>query len=186
MYILIIVIVMVVIILLLMYNSLVWKKNQVENSFALVETLLQKRYDLIPNLISAVKKYMQYEAGTLNEITELRTKAMSGNTTSSESKIDLNNQLNKALGNIMIAVENYPDLKASQNFLDLQGALNEVEEQLSASRRTFNARVTSYNNSIEMLPSKLMACMMGYKRRLLFDAVNEAKANVDVNRLFEG
>jgi len=185
MYILIAIIVIVIVLLLLMYNGLVGKKNQVENSFASVEALLQKRYDLIPNLISAVKKYMQYEAGTLNEITELRTKAILGDT-SSEAKINLNNQLNKALGNIMVAVENYPDLKANQNFLDLQGALNEVEEQLSASRRTFNARVTSYNNSVEMLPTKLMAIIMGYKRRLLFEAVNEAKVNVDVNRLFEG
>ena len=104
-----------------MYNGLIGKKNDVEKSFGSIDVMLKKRYDLIPNLVAAVKQYMQHEAGTLTEITELRAKAVSGNL-SSDEKVSLDNKITKTLGGIMVAVENYPDLKASQNFIQLQEA----------------------------------------------------------------
>jgi len=171
--------------LFLMYNSLVGKKNQVENAFASIDTLLKKRYDLIPNLVAAVKQYMQHEAGTLTEITELRAKAMSGGISSDEA-VALNNKIGKALGGIMVAVENYPDLKASENFQQLQRSLNEVEEQISAARRAFNSSVTDYNNSVEMVPTNMVASMMGYRRRQVFEIPDEERKNVDVGALFNG
>ena len=131
-----------------MYNSLVDKKNQVENAFGGMDVQLKKRYDLIPNLISSVKTYMRHESDTLTEITELRTKALSGGL-SNDDKVDLDNKITSKLGGIMVAVENYPDLKASDNFIQLQRSLNEVEEQISASRRSYNASVTDLNNGIE-------------------------------------
>ena len=129
----------------MMYNTLIGKKNQVENAFSTVDVMLKRRYDLIPNLVSTVKTYMNYEGSTLEKITELRAKAMSGGI-SSDEKVSLDNEIRKVMGNIMVSVENYPELKANENFMHLQRTLNETEEQISAARRTFNAAVVDYNN----------------------------------------
>lgn len=166
-----------------LFNSLVQKKNQVTNVFATIDALLKKRYDLIPNLVATVQSYMSYEKGTLTEITQLRAQAMSGNL-SDDQKVVLENQMAKLMGGIRVAVENYPDLKANQNFLQLQGALNEIEEQLSAARRAYNAAVTDYNNAIEMIPTNIVASLMGYKIKAVFEASAEEKNNVDINSLF--
>ena len=170
--------------LAILYNSLVGKKNQVQNVFGSIDTLLKKRYDLIPNLISTVKTYMQHERGTLTEITEIRAKAISGNL-SDDEKVDLDNKVTKALGGIMVAVENYPDLKANQNFLQLQRSLTEIEEQISAARRAYNAAVTDYNNAVEMLPTNIMASMMHYQRKQVFEIAGKERQNVDVKNLFD-
>lgn len=167
----------------LLYNSLVGKKNQVENVFASIDTLLKKRYDLIPNLISTVKTYMQHERGTLTEITELRAKAISGNI-SDDEKVELDNKVTKALGGIMVAVENYPDLKANQNFMQLQRSLTEIEEQISAARRAYNASVTDYNNAIEMIPTNIMASIMHYQRKQVFEISQQERQNVNVKNIF--
>ena len=167
-----------------MYNGLIGKKNDCENAFASVDTLLKKRYDLIPNLVAAVKQYMEHERGTLENITALRAKAMSGGISSDEA-VTLNNQINKALGGIMVAVENYPELRASDNFQQLQRSLNEVEEQISAARRAFNSAVTDFNNAVEMFPTNMMAGMMNYKRRQLFEIPEAERQNVNVSDLFK-
>jgi LemA protein len=182
-------IVLIILVVLLMmgfvlYNSLVQKKNQVTNVFATIDALLKKRYDLIPNLVAAVKNYMAHEKGVLTEITELRAKAISGNLSDNE-KVDLENKMSKLMGNIRIAVENYPDLKANQNFLQLQGSLNEIEEQISAARRAYNASVTDYNNAIEMFPTNALASMMNYKAKKVFEALDEERKNVNVDNLFK-
>jgi LemA protein len=126
---------------------------------------------------------MQHETGTLTDLTELRAKALSGGLTDAE-KIDLNNKLSRTLGGIMVAVENYPDLKANQNFLQLQGSLNEIEEQISAARRAYNASVTNYNNAVEMFPTNIMAAMMNYKQRSVFEIPEEQRTAPDVKDLF--
>ncbi|MCK4993412.1 MAG: LemA family protein [Candidatus Omnitrophica bacterium] len=167
----------------LLYNSLVGKKNQVENVFASIDTLLKKRYDLIPNLISTVQTYMQHERGTLTEITELRAKAISGNI-SDDEKVELDNKVTKAIGGIMVAVENYPDLKANQNFMQLQKSLTEIEEQISAARRAYNASVTDYNNAVEMVPTSILASIMHYQRKQVFEISQKERQNVDVKNLF--
>lgn len=167
-----------------MYNGLINRKNQVANSFGAVDAILKKRYDLIPNLVSACQEYMKYEKSTLTEITSLRTRAL-GSNVSDEEKININNQLSKMLGGILVAVENYPDLKSNQNFLQLQAALNEVEEQLSAARRAYNAAITDYNNSVEMFPSSIIAGMMGYKAKLVLETPEQERARPDVKGLFK-
>ena len=168
-----------------MYNTLIGKKNNVEKAFGSIDVMLKKRYDLIPNLVSSVKQYMQHEANTLTEITELRAKAVSGNL-SSDEKVDLDNKITKTLGGIMVAVENYPDLKASQNFIQLQASLNEVEEQISAARRAYNASVTDYNNAVEMFPTTIFASMMNYKRKAVFAIANEQeRENVKIGDMFD-
>jgi len=177
------IIAVIAILLIVIYNSLISKKNQVENVFGSVDAMLKKRYDMIPNLVSSVQNYMQHERGTLNELTELRAKALSAGL-SSDEKVDLDNKLSKALGGIMVAVENYPDLKASQNFLQLQGSINEVEEQISAARRAYNAAVTSYNNAVEMFPTNVLASMLSYKRKRVFEIPESERQNVNVQDLF--
>ena len=179
-----IILAVLVIFLVLTYNGLIGKRNQVENAFASIDTMLKKRYDLIPNLVATVKQYAKHEASTLEEITALRAKAISGNV-SSEEAVNLNNQITKSLGGIMVAVESYPELKANENFLQLQRTLNETEEQISASRRAFNASVTDYNNAVEMFPSNIIAGMMNFKRRTLFEIPETERQNVDVKNLFE-
>ena len=181
----IVAVVLGLLIVIWLYNSLINKKNQVQNAFGGIDALLKKRYDLIPNLISAVKTYMEHEAGVLTEITELRTKVVSGQL-SNDEKVNLDNKISKSIGGIMVAVENYPDLKASQNFSQLQAALNEVEEQISAARRAYNAAVTDYNNATEMFPSSFFASLMGYKMKPLFEISQTERENVDVANLFNG
>ncbi len=166
------------------YNGLVGKRNEADKAFASIDTMAKKRYDLIPNLVATVQQYMQHERATLTEITEMRAKATSGKLTDDE-KIELDGKLSKAVSGIMVAVENYPDLKASTNLMQLQGSLNEVEEQLSAARRFYNAAVTSYNNAIQMVPSNIVASMFNFKTKKLFEITEQERQNVDVKALFK-
>ncbi len=179
----IIILVIVIIIPVVLYNSLVAKKNQVKNAFACTDTLLKKKYDLIPNLVATVKTYMQHEQKTLSDITEMRSKAMSGHL-SDDDKVALDNKLTKAIGGIMVAVENYPDLKANQNFLQLQASLNEIEEQISAARRAYNAAINDFNNAVEMFPTNILASMMNYKQKEFFEISEQECENVNVGNLF--
>lgn len=178
-----IVLIIVIIILVLMYNSLVSKKNQVENIFASVDTQLKKRYDLIPNLVATVSKYMEHEKSLFSEVTKLRSQANKPNI-SDENKMQLDAKMSSALGSIMIAVENYPELKANENVMHLQGTLNEVEEQISAARRSYNQAVTDYNNAIEMVPSSFMASAMNYRKKDVFVIDETQRKNINVKELF--
>jgi LemA protein len=166
-----------------MYNSLVAKKNQVENIFASVDTSLKKRYDLIPNLVASVSKYMEHEKSLFEEVTKLRAEANRPNL-SDEQKIALDAKVSSALGSIMVAVENYPELKANENVMHLQHTLHEVEEQISAARRAYNQAVTDYNNAIEMLPTNFMASLINYKRKQVFTIVGSQRKNIDIKELF--
>jgi LemA protein len=171
-------------ILVFMYNTLISKKNQVDTIFAGLDAVLKKRYDLLPNLIASVKEYMAHESITLEKITELRTKALMGELKNSE-RIALDKQLSSMLGNLMVAVENYPVLKANENFLHLQGSLNELEEQISAARRAYNQSVNDYNNAIEMFPTNMMANFMHLERKEIFSIPSRERQNVDVKNLFQ-
>lgn len=178
-----IVIAVLIVIVVLMYNSLVGKKNQVDNIFAGVDAVLKKRYNLIPNLVSSVQQYMQHERGILEKVTELRAQAMKPGI-SDEHTIALDQQITSALGNIMVAVENYPDLKANENIMHLQRSLLEIEAQIAAARRAYNQAVTDYNNAIEMIPTNILAGMMHYTRKQVFEIPESARQNVDVGALF--
>jgi len=169
---------------IILYNTLVSKKNKVNDAFSSIDVQLKQRYDLIPNLVAAVKSYMQHEKSVLEDITRLRAQAMGG-TLSADEKIDLDNKISKALTNILVAVENYPQLKANQNFLQLQASLNEVEEKISASRRAYNAAVLDLNNAIEMFPTNIMASWMQLKRRAWFEIPETERKNVNVDQLFK-
>lgn len=178
-----IVLVVIALILILMYNSLVAKKNQVENIFASVDTVLKKRYDLIPNLVASVSKYMEHEKSLLENVTKLRSEANRPNI-SDEQKIALDAKVTSALGSIMVAVENYPELKANENVMHLQHSLNEIEEQISAARRAYNQSVTDYNNAVEMIPTNFMASLINYRRKEVFEITESERKNVSVKELF--
>ncbi len=183
MTILLIVIGVVTLIAILMYNSLIGKKNQVDNIFSGVDTVLKKRFDLIPNLVASVSQYMEHEKSTLEKVTELRASAMKPGITDAQ-KISLDAKLTTALGAINLAMEAYPDLKANENVIHLQRSLNEVEEQISAARRAYNQAVTDLNNAIEMFPTNLMAGWMNLSRRAVFEIIVTERQNVNVNDLF--
>ena len=172
-----------IVLFVLMYNTLVGKKNEVENIFASVDTLLKKRYDLIPNLVATVKEYMTYEKDLLQKVTKLRTKAINPNI-SDDEKIRLDKEISGMLGGILVAVENYPELKANENVLHLQHTLAEIEEQISAARRAYNQAVTDYNNAIEMIPTNILANMLGYRHKEVFSIDEKERKNVDIKKLF--
>jgi len=179
----IIIIGVLILIAVLMYNSLIGKKNQVENIFAGVDAVLKKRFDLIPNLVASVERYMEHEESTLEQVTELRAQAMKPNLSDSQ-KIALDAKLTAALGSITVAMEAYPDLKANENVMHLQRSLNEIEEQISAARRAYNQAVTDLNNAIEMFPTNLMAGWMNLSRRAVFEITVAERQNVNVSHLF--
>jgi len=170
--------------LVFIYNGLIRKKNEVNNAFGGIDVQLKKRYDLIPNLVSTVQQYASHEKELLEKVTNLRTQAVSGNNTDNE-RVNLDNQISGALRSIMVSVENYPDLKANTNFLDLQRALNETESQISAARRAYNAAVTDFNNGIETFPGNLMASSMNLSRKEVFEIPETEKQNVNVKDLFK-
>lgn len=169
--------------LMWMYNTLIARKNDVLKSFGFIDVQLKKRFDLIPNLVETVKEYMGYEKGLLTDVTELRSKAMaSGN--NETDRISYENELTQKLGNIMVAAENYPDLKASQSFTQLQATWRDLENQIAGARQEYNASVTSYNNAVEMFPTNIMATMIDFKIKPLFEAVIAEKENIKAKELF--
>ena len=168
---------------ILTYNNLIGARNQVENTFATIDVMLKKRYDLIPNLVEVAKTYMKHEQDLFTNLASLRAKATAPSSTSDE-KVHLENQISGMMKNLMVSVENYPELKASEQFSLLQRSWNETEEQISAARRAFNAAVTQYNNAVEKFPSNIFASMFGHKRREVFVIAETERQNVNAKALF--
>ena len=166
--------IIIIVVVVGLYNNLIKKRNAVENAFFTMDVMLKKRYELIPQLVEAVKGYMHHEKEVLAKLTDLRQQALKNNLSTNE-KVNLDNEMNAALQRVIISFENYPELKASENFLHLQRSINEAEEQLAASRRFFNAAVNDYNNAILMFPSSLMASWMGLKPRIYFSIPDSEK-----------
>lgn len=170
--------VVILLAIVLMHNALVSRKNQVDNAFASIDVYLKKRADQIPALVGAVKGYMQHEQSLLTEITRLRAEAEKSELGSNE-RVDVENKITDSMGKILLAVEAYPDLKANENFMMLQRSISEIEEQLAASRRAFNASVTDYNNGVESFPMNMIANMKGYKRKAVFTIPMESRAQYE-------
>ena len=175
--------VVIVLFVIIVYNSLAAKRANVKNAFAGIDVQLKKRCDLVPNLVSSVKAYMKHESGTLEKLTELRTRAAAA--TDPAERLGLDRELSGALKNVMVQVEAYPDLKSSANVIQLQRSLNEIEEQISAARRAYNSAVTDYNLAIRIFPNNLLAGMFGFTETTLFEAAPEDRANPNVGDLFK-
>ncbi len=179
---LVIVIIIVILLILIagMYNGLITSRNKVKNAWSQIDVQLQRRFDLIPNLVDSVKGYMKHEESVLTKIAELRTSWANAKTVG--EKADLDNQLSGALKTIMAVSENYPDLKASQNFTELQEELRNTENKISYSRQFYNDSVTMYNTKLEVVPTNIIAGMFNFKSEELFKVDNEeARKNVRVD-----
>jgi LemA protein len=159
------------------YNRLVRLRNNREQSFADIDVQLKQRHDLIPQLVDAVKGYMKHEKELLTEITAARAGAMNAGTI--DEKITAENRLSGALGGLRIAVEAYPDLKANQNFLNLQEEISDIENKLAAARRFFNSATKELNNAVEVFPANVVAGMFGFKREQMFDLGAEQRVTLD-------
>lgn len=149
------------------YNSLVSNRNNRENAFADIDVQLKQRHDLIPQLIGSVKGYMEHERGTLEAITNARTRAVAA--TGINEKIQAEQELGAALQGLNVQVEAYPDLKANQNFLQLQNEVSDIENKLAAARRYFNGATRELNNSVQKFPNNIFAGMFGFKTEPMFD-----------------
>lgn len=158
------------------YNSLVRLRNQVDNAWSQIDVQLKRRHDLIPNLVETAKGYMTHERETFEKITEARSKAMGAHNVSDASKAE--GQLTEALSKFMLVVENYPELKANQNFLSLQETLTSTENKIAFSRQGYNDQVLFYNNKIQMFPSNIVAGMFSFTKRDYFEIQNEAERSV--------
>ena len=161
------VIALVVIILIGMYNSLVRLRNQVKNAWSQIDVQLKRRHDLIPNLVETAKGYMKHERETLEGITNARSRAMSAGSVGDKAKAE--GELNGAMSKFFLVVENYPDLKANQNFLALQEELTSTENKIAFSRQAYNDQVLFYNNKIQMFPSNMVAGMFSFKQSEFFE-----------------
>lgn len=180
MWIAIAIIVILIIAVVSMYNNLVKLRQKVKNSWSQIDVQLQRRFDLIPNLVDTVKAYMKHEDEVLTRVAELRT--CWANAGSVHEKAELDNQLSGALKTIMAVSENYPALKANQNFSELQQELQNTENKISFSRQFYNDSVTMYNTKLEVVPSNIIASMFGFKPEELFKTESEeARKNVKVD-----
>ena len=165
-----IIIVLFILVVISMYNSLVRKRNQIENAFSTIDVMLKRRFDLIPNLVATVQQYAKYEADTFAAITEMRNKTYAS--LNDSEKADFDKMFSKVR------------TQASENFLQLQRSLNETEEQLAAARRTYNASVTDYNNAVQTFPTNLLAGMFGFTRKAVLTIPEAERATPDVKNLF--
>lgn len=169
---------------ILVFNTLVARKNEVKNAFATIDAMLKKRFDLIPNLVASVKESTRFESSTLEKVIAMRGQTGTGQLTPQQlQKLDAESA--GALRGLFVQVEAYPDLKSSQNFVQLQGALQEVEDQLAAARRSYNAAVTNYNNALEMFPTNLVASALAYQPAELLALPETERRNVSVAELFK-
>ena len=179
-YAIVVIIAIIAIFVIVKYNSLVALRQRVKNSWSQIDVQLQRRFDLIPNLVECVKGYMGHESDVLEKVNNLRTSWANATTTSDKMKID--NQLTESLKTIMAVSENYPDLKANENFISLQKELSGTEDKISYSRQFYNDIVTKYNTELEVFPSNIVAGMFHFEHESLFVVdSDEARKNVKVD-----
>ena len=177
------IVVLVIVVLLIIYfvatyNKLVDLRNRVRDQWSQIDVQLKRRFDLIPNLVSTVKGYAKHESETLESVIEARNSYTTA--TTPHEKMQANNMLSDTLSKLFALAENYPDLKANQNFLELQTELQETEDKIAMARQFYNDTVLTYNDKIEMFPSNIVASMFKFKMEEFFKAEEEARQNVKV------
>lgn len=175
---LLIVIIVLAVGVILMYNGLIRLKNRVDEAWSDIDVQLKRRHDLIPNLINTVKGYAAHEKEVFEKVTQARTAAMGAGT--AEAKGQAENMLSGALKSLFAVAEAYPDLKANQNFLELQRELTDTEDKIQASRRFYNGNVRDFNTRIQVFPTNILAGMMGFTKRDFFEAEEGEKVLPEV------
>ena len=174
-WIILIVIAVIVLFIASTYNQLVVLRNKVRDQWAQIEVQLKKRFDLIPNLVETVKGYAKHEKETLNAVIEARNKFKTAETP--EEEMAASGDLNKALGRLMVLTEAYPELKANENFIQLQTDLKDVEEKIAYARQFYNDAVLKYKNKLEVFPSNIIASIFNFKPELFFEIDKEEREN---------
>ena len=175
--IIIVVVVVLILAVIAMYNNLVRLRNNRENAFADIDVQLKQRYDLVPQLVATVKGYAEHEKGLLESITAARSAAM--NASSIDDKIKADQQMTSALAGLKVQVEAYPDLKANQNFMQLQGELSDIENKLAAVRRYFNSATRELNNAVQTFPNNLIAGIFGFHKEAMYEIEASQRAAVE-------
>ena len=163
------------------YNKIVKKKNQVDYSLKNIDVQLKKRFESLPNVAAVVKKYMTHEKELLTNITKIRSNY--DETAATDKNLASEKEISNWLGNVSIALENYPELKSNESVVLLQGTINELAEQISASERAYNGSVVDYNNSITVFPNNLIAGIFGFKAATYLSIGTEKKENPDIGNL---
>jgi LemA protein len=171
-----IVIVVIAVFVVGIYNGLIGRRNRVDEALSQIQVQLKRRHDLIPNLVNAVKGYMQFEQKVLTDVTNARANAVNAGNQGVAAQAQAENMLTSTLKSLFAVVENYPELKANQNVLSLQEEITTTENQISFSRQHYNATVLDYNNGIQTFPNNLFAGLFGFIRREFFEAEPEAAA----------
>ena len=176
------IIILIVVVLLALwaisiYNNLVKLRNNRENAFANIDVQLKQRYDLVPQLVATVKGYAEHEKEVFQRVTEARSAAMSATTINDKMAAD--NALTSALAGLKVSLEAYPELKANQNFLQLQGEISDIENKLAAVRRYFNSATRELNNAVQTFPSNLFANMFGFKKEPMYEVPQEQRDNYE-------
>ena len=175
---LVIIVSIVLVIIFLEVNSIIYLKNRAKRSYSVIDVFLKKRYDLIPNLVETVKGYAKHESETLEAVMKARSSYASA-TTDSE-KVEANNELSRWVSRLFAVAESYPDLKANQNFLDLQQQLKEIEDKIGYARQFYNDSVMAYNNKIQVFPNNIAAGILGFRAEKFFEANEQERENVKV------
>jgi len=172
------IVVILIIFIITLYNGLIRLNNRAKEAFSDIDVQLKRRYDLIPNLVETVKGYMQHEAQTLQKVTEARTQAM--NAGSLKEKAQAENQLSNTLKSLFAVSENYPNLKASENFLKLQDEISDTENKIQAARRFYNGQVRDFNTKIEIFPNNMFSQKLKFKKYEYFETEKKEKENIKV------
>jgi len=173
------IIIILIFVFIAYYNKFIKLRNQADESFSGIDVQLKRRHDLIPNIVETVKGYAKHEASTLEKVVQARNIAMSA--TSVEDKAKAENMITGALKSLFALSENYPDLKANQNFINLQNTLSEIEDNIQNARRYYNAVVRDYNILCESFPSLIVANIFNFKKREFFEIEETERENVKVN-----
>lgn len=179
--------IVLLVIFYLIYINLVMKKNKVKEAMSGIDVQLKKRYDLIPNILTIANKFMEHERGLLEEITSLRSKAASIHSTANtiSEKIQLDNQLSAKMGQLMVNVENYPQLKSDQTMMQAMQTYSEVEEHIAASRRFYNSAVNDLNNAAEIFPCSVVASLINIKPFPFFETDEQSRQPVNASEYFK-
>lgn len=165
--------------LVTIYNALVVLKNKANEAWADIDTQLKRRWDLIPNMVETVKGYAKHESSVFEKVTKARSEAMQAKTPDEKARRE--NMLSDTLKSLFAVAENYPELQASQNFMDLQATFREIEEKIQMSRRYYNGTVRDFNTKLEVFPNNLVAGMLGFKKREFFEIEEAQRENVKVS-----
>jgi LemA protein len=157
--------------LIALYNGLIRARNHVQEAWSDIDVQLKRRYDLIPNLIETVKGYAKHESDLFQKVTEARSQAMQSHGTADQAKFE--SRLTASIGNLLAVAENYPDLKANQNFAALQSELSDTENKIQASRRFYNSQVLTFNNKLQVFPTNVLAGMMNFTKQEFFEVADQ-------------